>query len=251
MSANLIALKLADLPRESQTEPRHRENQGPEFRSAARVHQALTAAAEKRALIWMAQHAPAWINSDHLTLLGFLAQFLTGVSYALSGWNRWMLLAATACIALNWLGDSLDGTLARVRNRQRPRYGFYVDHVIDTFGALFLTGGLALSGYVHPAIAIGMLVAFLMLSIEVYLATYVFGSFHLSFWKFGPTEIRMLLAIGNVALLFRPWVHIAGVHARLFDVGGAAAIAGMGIMLVASSIRHTIRLYREERITGD
>ncbi len=247
MSATLIALRLTELPQEAKSQSRNADGQGPEFHSAARVHQALTAAAEKRALVWMARRTPAGINSDHLTLLGFLAQFLTGVSYALAAWNRWALLAATACIALNWLGDSLDGTLARVRNRQRPRYGFYVDHVIDTFGAFFLTGGLALSGYIHPAIAIGMLIAFLMLSIEVYLATYVFGSFHLSFWKFGPTEIRFLLAIGNIALLFRPVVHIAGFHARLFDAGGAIAIAGMTIMLVVSSIRHTIRLYREER----
>ncbi len=249
MSATLIALGLTELPGGSKAESR--SSGKPQFQSAARVHQALTAAAEKRALVWMAQRAPAWLNSDHLTILGFVAQFLTGLSYALSAWNRWLLLAATACIALNWLGDSLDGTLARVRNRQRPRYGFYVDHVIDTFGAFFLTGGLALSGYTHPAIAMGMLIAFLMLSIETYLATYVFGSFHLSFWKFGPTEIRILLAIGNIALLSRPWVHLAGLHARLFDVGGTIAIAAMAIMLVISCVRHTVRLYREERIVGD
>ncbi len=218
------------------------------FQSATRVHEALTARAEKRALIWMAQRAPRWVNSDHLTLLGFAAQFLTGVCYALSRWNRWALLAATACIALNWLGDSLDGTLARVRNCQRPRYGFYVDHVIDTFGALFLCGGLALSGYVHPAVGIGMLVVFLMLSIETYLATYTIGSFHLSFWKFGPTEIRILLAIGNVALLLKPLVHLGGREFRLFDVGGVVAIVVMMVILVISSVRHTARLYEEERL---
>ncbi len=221
---------------------------GLKFQSATRVHQAFTARAEKQALVWMAERAPRWINSDHLTLLGFAAQFLTGVSYAMARGNRWMLLAATGCIALNWLGDSLDGTLARVRNRQRPRYGFYVDHVIDSFGALFLCSGLAFSGYVHPAVAIGLLLAFLMLSIETYLATYVLGAFHLSFWKFGPTEIRILLAIGNVALLFRPVVHLAGHHFLLFDVGGVVAIAAMTTMLVVSSIRHTMRLYDEERL---
>ncbi len=219
------------------------------FQSATRVQEALTARAEKQALIWMAQRAPHWMNSDHLTLLGFAAQFLTGVSYALARWSRWALLAATACIFLNWLGDSLDGTLARVRNRQRPRYGFYVDHVIDTFGALFLCGGLALSGYAHPAVAIGMLVAFLMLSIETYLATYTIGSFHLSFWKFGPTEIRILLALGNVALLVRPLVHLDGREFRLFDVGGMVATAVMMVILVISSIRHTARLYDEERLS--
>ncbi len=221
---------------------------GQKFESATRVQEAITARAEKRALVWMAEHAPRWLNSDHLTLLGLVAQFLTGVSYALARWHRWALVAAMVCIALNWLGDSLDGTLARVRNRQRPRYGFYVDHVIDSFGALFLCSGLALSGYVHPAVAVGMLVAFLLLSIETYLATYALGAFHLSFWKFGPTEIRILLAIGNLVLLFRPVVHIAGREFLLFDIGGAVAIVSMFVMLVVSSIRHTIRLYDEERL---
>ncbi len=221
---------------------------GLKFESAKRVQEALTARAEKRTLVWMAEHAPRWLNSDHLTLLGFAAQILTGVSYAVARWHRWALVAAVLCIALNWLGDSLDGTLARVRNRQRPRYGFYVDHVIDTLGAFFLCGGLALSGYVHPAIAAGLLVAWLMLSIEVYLATYVLGAFHMSFWKFGPTEIRILLAIGTLVLLSRPMVHLAGRSFLLFDVGGSIAIIGMGVMLVVNSIRHTARLYDEERL---
>ncbi len=117
-----------------------------------------------------------------------------------------MLLLGIVFLALNWLGDSLDGTLARVRNCQRPRYGFYVDHIADTFAAFFLMGGLALSGYIHPAIAFGLLIAFLMLSIEAYLATYTLGQFQLSYWKFGPTEIRLLLAAGNLALLRWPTV---------------------------------------------
>ncbi len=223
-------------------------NSGETFHSAKRVQEALTARVEKRALVWMANHAPGWVNSDHLTLLGLVAQFLTGVSYALARWNRWALVAAMVCIALNWLGDSLDGTLARVRNRQRPRYGFYVDHVIDSFGALFLCGGLALSGYVHPAIAIGMLVGFLLLSIESYLATYTLGKFQMSHGKLGPTEIRILLIIGNVALLFRPVIHLGGNEWRLFDVGGVVAIAGMGVMVVLAAVRNTIRLYNEEKL---
>jgi len=218
------------------------------FKAATRVQEALTARIEKRALVWMAERTPRRINSDHLTLLGFVAQFLTGVCYALSRGNRWMLLAATACIALNWLGDSLDGTLARVRQRQRPRYGFYVDHVMDTFGAFFLTGGLALSGYAHPVVAIGLLIAFLMLSIETYLATYTLGQFRLSHGIFGPTEIRILLVLGNIALLFRPVVHLAGRQFRLCDIGGAVAMVAMGAMLVVAAVRHTIQLYNEEKL---
>jgi phosphatidylglycerophosphate synthase len=219
-----------------------------EFAPAQRIQQSFLAAAEKRALLWLAARTPAWINSDHLTLLGFAGNLAAGICYALAAWHPLMLLGAAGCLAVNWLGDSLDGTLARVRNRQRPRYGFYVDHVMDTFSGFFLMGGLALSGYVHPAVALGMLVAFLMLSVEVYLASYTLGSFRLSYAKFGPTEIRILLAVGSVTLLFRPVVHVLGRPHLLFDVGGVIAIAGMGAMLVVSAIRHTAQLYREERV---
>lgn len=216
------------------------------FRQATRVHGSFLAAVEKRTLVWMAERMPAWVNSDHLTILGFAAQILTGVCYALAAWDRRMLLAAIVCLAVNWFGDSLDGTLARVRQKQRPRYGFYVDHMIDSIGAVAMMGGLALSGYVHPAIAIGLLVAFLLLSIQSYLATYTLGEFHLSFWRFGPTELRVLLAIGNLALFRWAWV-IHG-HYRLLDIGGVIGLAGMLLMLAYISLKNTIRLYREERL---
>lgn len=218
------------------------------FKPAPRIQESILSGIERKVLLWLAEHTPAWVNSDHLTLIGFFGQVMAGVSYAMARWHRWGLVMATVFLAVNWFGDSLDGTLARYRNKQRPRYGFYVDHIIDTFAALAMMGGLACSGYVHPYIAIGMLVAFLMLSIEVYLSTYTVGKFQLSYWKFGPTEIRILLGIGNIALLCRPMVHIFGLNQRLFDVGGVIAIAGMGIMLVVSTIRHTAQLYREERI---
>src|SRR5882757_3005594 len=184
------------------------------FQQANRVQQSLLSRVEKRTLIWMAERTPAWINSDHLTLLGLAAQIMAGVSYALAHQNRNWLLAVIVFLALNWLGDSLDGTLARVRQQQRPRYGFYVDHMVDGFGALALMGGLALSGYMHPYIAIGLLIGFLMLSIQSYLATYTLGEFQLSFWSFGPTELRILLSVGNLALLFHPMVFRG--HFRLF-----------------------------------
>ncbi len=216
------------------------------FRQAARIHGSLLASVERRALVWLAERMPSWVSSDHLTLLGFAAQIATGVCYALAVRDRRMLLAAILCLAVNWFGDSLDGTLARVRQRQRPRYGFYVDHMIDSIGAVALMGGLALSGYMHPVIAIGLLTAFLLLSIQSYLATYALGEFHLSFWRLGPTELRILLAIGNLALLRWAWV-IHGRY-RLFDIGGAIGLAGMMAMLAFFSLKNTVRLYREERI---
>jgi phosphatidylglycerophosphate synthase len=240
-----MATSLADFA--EQTNPRTlAEARRAGFRQATRVHGSCLAAAEKRVLVWMAERMPAWVNSDHLTLVGFTAQIATGLCYGFASHDRRMLLAAILCLAVNWLGDSLDGTLARVRQQQRPRYGFYVDHIIDSIGAVAMMGGLALSGYMHPVIAIGLLVAFLLLSIQSYLATYTLGEFHLSMWRFGPTELRVLLAAGNLAVLRWAWV----VHGRyrLFDIGGAIGAVGMLLMLVVVCVKNTVRLYREERI---
>ena len=217
----------------------------PGFRNAKRIQESALARGEKRALVWMAGRTPAWINSDHLTILGFAAQVATGACYAMSRFNRLWLVAAIACLALNWFGDSLDGTLARVRQKQRPRYGFYVDHILDSIGSVALMGGLALSGYMSPWVAMSLLVLFLLLSIQSYLATYTLGEFHMSFWSFGPTELRVLLAIGNLAL-FR-WPYVLHGH-RLFDIGGVAGIVGMTAMLIFATGRNIRRLYNEERI---
>src|SRR5580692_7912360 len=218
------------------------------FRDAARLQESFSAEAERKTLAWLAARLPAQVNSDHLTLLGFMAMFLAGASYAFARTHRAGLILATFFLALNWFGDSLDGTLARLRNRQRPRYGFYVDHMIDTFGGLFLMGGLAISGFIDWRIALGMFVAFLMLSVQVYLATYTVGTFQLSFAKFGPTEIRILLALGNVALWFHPDARISGSPYRIFDVGGIIAIVGMSLMLIVSTIFNTVKLYRAEPV---
>jgi len=216
------------------------------FKDAVRLQESFTAAVERRALAWLVARLPPWVNSDHLTLLGFVSMFLAGASYALARIHRSGLLLATLFLAFNWFGDSLDGTLARLRNRQRPRYGFYVDHMIDTFGGFFLMGGLALSGFVDWRIALGMFIAFLMLSVQVYLATYALGTFQMSFAKLGPTEIRILLALGNVALFIHPDSPILGSSYRAFDIGGIVAILGMSVMLIASTLSNTAKLYRAE-----
>src|SRR3989441_10998079 len=218
------------------------------FQSARRVQESISAAAEKRALLWMAERTPAWINSDHLTLLGFLAQILAGVGYALSRWNRYWLMAVIGFLAINWFGDSLDGTLARVRQRQRPRYGFYVDHIVDTFGALFLIGGLGLSGFMTGVVALALLIVYFMLSIEIYLATYTIGVFKLSYGIWGPTELRIMLSIGTLVLLAKPIVRVGSSPYFLCDIGAVVAIAAMGVILLTSVVRNTLRLYDEERL---
>jgi phosphatidylglycerophosphate synthase len=201
---------------------------------------------EKRLLLWIAPRIPEAIGPDHLTGLALAAQSLAGASYALASRDPRWLWVATFFLAVNWFGDSLDGTVARVRNRQRPRYGFYVDHIADTFGAFALIAGLGCSGYLHWAVAVGMLICFYALSIESYLAAYATGRFYLSHGIFGPTEIRILLAAGNAAIFVRPYIEIAGRRILLFDFGGVIAIAGMGAMLITAAACHTVRLYREE-----
>jgi len=216
------------------------------FENARRVNQALTARMEKRALQWMAERAPKWVSSDHLTVLGLCAQIGAGVCFALSRYERRFLLAVIVCLALNWLGDSLDGTLARVRRQERPRYGFYVDHIVDVLGSVALMCGLGASGLLHWATAMAMLIAFLVLSSESYLATYTLKCFELSQGLFGPTEIRILLAMGCFAALRNPFATVFGHKMLLFDLGGVIGTLGMAGMALAVTARHTAQLYRIE-----
>ena len=229
-------------------EARQQRSSDLEFQDAKRVQESLLAPVESRCLRWLARRLPSAISPDHLTLIGFAAQLLGGVSYALAG--RWpvCLLIVNLFIAVNWFGDSLDGTVARMRNKLRPRYGFYVDHMTDTFGALFLICGLALSGYVTERVAIAMLVGFLMLSVDTYLATYTIGAFRLSFWKFSPTEMRILLALGNAYAFYHPVVRFLGRERLFFDVAGTIATVSMAVVVVASTIRNTVLLYRAETV---
>jgi archaetidylinositol phosphate synthase len=225
------------------------ESQPARFHEAKRIQQSFLANLEKRTLIWLAARTPACVNSDHLTVFGLLAMAGAGAGYWWASRSRAGLLLVILCLAFNWLGDSLDGTLARFRDHCRPRYGFYVDHIVDALSAFFLLGGLALSGYMAPAIALGLLIAYLMLSVEVYLASYTLGDFKISYFKMGPTELRLLLSLGNLVLCFwKCTVHLFGRAYRLFDVGGTLGISGMLLVLVISVIHNTVRLYRQEPI---
>jgi phosphatidylglycerophosphate synthase len=216
------------------------------FTEATRLATNPLAAAERRWLIWLAQRLPRWVTSDHLTILALAGTALTGASYAVARGRPAALLVAILGLAINWFGDSLDGTLARVRRQQRPRYGFYVDHMVDCFGVLFVLAGLAWSGYMTPAVAGAFLVAYLMLSIEIYLATYCLAVFRLSYWGVGPTELRLLLAAGTLTLLYDPQVALLGRLYPLFDVGGVIATLGVAVTLVVSVVRNTRSLYLAE-----
>src|SRR5438105_525543 len=213
----------------------HRKH--PSFKNAVRVQESFLARAEKSTLLWLAARMPCWVNSDHLTLLGLLSLIGAGVTYWLARFDRRWLLGGIVFLALNWFGDSLDGTLARFRNRQRPRYGFYVDHVVDAVGTFFLLGGMALSGIMSGPVALGLLIVYLLLMIEVCLATYTVRVFQISFFKMSPTELRIALSIGNLFASANPFGHLFGREFLLFDVGGVVGIVGMTFILILSIFR--------------
>lgn len=216
-----------------------------------REHHSLLAAAEKRLLVAIAGRLPAWVTSDLLSGLGLASMGAAGASFALfritphAGW-----LVVVALVA-NWFGDSLDGTVARVRHHERPRYGFYVDHVIDLAGAVLLLSGLALSGLMSPVVALVLLVAFLLVSAETYLSTAAAGVFKLSFAGVGPTELRLLLVAGAIRAMAGPMVSMPFGEMRLFDVGGLAGAAGLCATFVVAAARQTCALYRAEPLPSE
>ena len=212
-----------------------------------REHRSVLAEVEKRTLVWLAVRLPRWVNSDHLTGLGAIAMLGTGAAFAAASLSPWTLLLVPPMLAVNWFGDSLDGTVARVRNTQRPRYGYYVDHVVDVANVSVLFAGLALSGLLSPWIAAVLLVGYLLLSAESFLATHALGVFRISFAGFGPSELRILLSIGALAVLVKPVVNPFGLgELPLFDVGGTVGAFGMLGAFVLNAARNTVALYRAE-----
>ena len=211
-----------------------------------RVHRSLLAGAEHRLLVETARRLPAWVTSDQLSLLGLLSMPAAAVAFVAIPRVWWGAPVFAAALAANWFGDSLDGTLARVRNQQRQRYGYYVDHVIDVAGTAALMTGMAVSGAMALVLAMALLAAYLLVSAECYLATHAVGVFRISFAGFGPTELRIVLAVGGAALVNHQWIEIAGTRARLFDVGAIVAIAGLVVVFVASAVRNAADLYRAE-----
>jgi phosphatidylglycerophosphate synthase len=212
-----------------------------------RLNGGLTARAEKRLLIWIAERLPPAINSDHLSALGLLSMAGAGLAFAAFRYTPWAAIAVVAALATNWFGDSLDGTVARVRQQQRPRYGFYVDHIIDLAGTSMLVAGMAASGLISPLIACTVLVAYLLVSAESYLATHASGVFRMSFLGFGPTELRLVLAAGALRVMHSPWVEpFGGPAVRLFDIGGIVAAAGLLVAFIVASVRNARALYLAE-----
>jgi archaetidylinositol phosphate synthase len=211
-----------------------------------REHRSLLANAERRLLIVIANRLPAWVTSDQLTLLGLSSMVAAGLAFATLQ-ASWLNVAAfILALAANWVGDSLDGTLARVRCQPRPRYGYYVDHVIDLFGTAVLVGGMAFSGLMTAHVALALLAAYFLVSAETFLATHTVHVFRLSFVAIGPTELRILLAVGAVAVFLHPFSDIGGQRYLLLDVSGVIAVVGLVAVFLFSSVRNTWALYRAE-----
>ncbi len=172
---------------------------------------------EKDALAWLAKRMPAWVTPDTLTGLGLFASVVIFAGYALTRISPGYLWLASLGFLVHWLGDSLDGTLARYRNIERPRYGFFIDHTMDTFSLLLIFAGIAVSPYVHGMYAVLALVGYLVLSVYVYLATYTSGIFRITYLSVGPTELRLLAILANALVFF------AGPVTELrLSLGGAA-----------------------------
>ena len=219
-----------------------------------REHTSVLAPIERRTLMWIARRLPAWITSDRLSALGLFSMLAVGIGFAAFRITPWTAaLVVVGGLAANWFGDSLDGTVARVRGQERPRYGFYVDHVIDLLGTTFLVGGLACSGLMSPLVAVALLASYAIVCAETYLATHAAGVFRMSFIGFGPTELRLVLAAGALKATDGGWMSLAGrVDVRLFDAGAVIAIFGLALAFVVSAARNTRALYRAEPLrTGD
>ncbi len=200
-----------------------------------------TATFEKKLLIAMAKRLPAWIGPDHLTVLGAFAMAGAGLCYRLVAVSPLAFLGVNLFLFLNWFGDSLDGTLARVREKQRPRYGFYVDHLVDAFGAIFLLGGLASSGLVAPLAALSLLIAYLLLQIHIALKAHTTRVFQIAFGGIGGTEARILLGILNLGLF--AWPALLPVLTPMVWLAVVALVA----LVVADGVATGRALDREER----
>jgi archaetidylinositol phosphate synthase len=208
-----------------------------------REHNSVLAASEKRLLIRMAGRLPDWVNSDHLTFTGAAAMLGIGACFWAGGGALWLVIPL---LVLNWFGDSLDGTLARVRHHERPRYGYYVDHVLDAVGFACLFGGLMLGGHMSLTFGLAFLAVYYLLVAEISMATHARGTFKMAFMKVGPTELRILLAAGTIQLMRSSFVSVFGQQWLLFDLGGAIAAAGLLVAFAVSAVRNGAALYREE-----
>lgn len=209
-----------------------------------RVNDILLAPLERPALKWLATNMPAWISPDILTFLGIFGALLTFIGYLMSNYWAGFLWLASLGFVINWFGDSLDGTLARHRHIERPKYGFFVDHTVDAFNEVLIVIGLGLSPYVSFDIACLALTGYLLMSVLVYIRTYINGVFQLSYGKFGPTEVRVILILLNTGMFGfgLPQIDLPLGLTTIYDVPISIIALILGILFTTGSIRNAIAL---------
>ena len=208
----------------------------------------LLASVERPVLLWLAARVPRRIRSNHLTGLGVLGATGAGIAYALTNYSHAWLWVASLMLVVNWVGDSLDGTLARVRGTQRPKYGYYLDHVVDAYSTAIIGLGLGLSPYVYLGIALGIVIVYLAMSINVYLESTVFGVFKISYGRVGPTEVRLILILLNtIAVITAGWPYPLGVPInRVANITLGIVLAGMVLLFIGRFARNLYKLAKLE-----
>ena len=164
---------------------------------AARIQTSVLNALEKKVLVWLAQRQPRWVTSDMLTYIGVLGAVVIAAGYILASHNINFLWLSSLGFIINWYGDSLDGTLARVRKTQRPIYGYYLDHTVDAINEVMIFVGVGLSGLMHLEIALLALVIYLLMTINVSINAHLKKEFKLTYAKMGPTEFRIIMILIN------------------------------------------------------
>jgi archaetidylinositol phosphate synthase len=217
--------------------------------SHTRVINSLLGSTEKKVLLWLAPRMPSWVVPDTLTFLGLFASVLIFLGYALTIYDKGFLWLASFGFILNWFGDSLDGTLARFRKIERPRYGFFVDHIIDSVDEVLVFIGLGLSPFVRFDLACMALIVYMLMSIFVYLGTYVNGVFRISYAGIGPTETRVLAILANTLVFFtnNPMVYLPFVTVTLYDVMVMIIIVLGLVIFTINSISMARDLSKEDR----
>ncbi|MFA6758872.1 MAG: CDP-alcohol phosphatidyltransferase family protein [Bacteroidales bacterium] len=206
-----------------------------------RLQNSILNSAEKKVLIWMAERIPQRVNSDHLTWIGFVGALISAAGYILSNWGLEFLWLASFGLFVNWFGDSLDGTLARVRNAQRPIYGFFIDHTIDGLTVSVICIGAGLSPLISFSIAMLVLVGYLLLSVFTYINTYLEGKFKIAYGKLGPTEFRLIVIFINTLIIYLPInsreLSLMGNTIGLFDLIGFVLALTLLIIYLVSFVK--------------
>lgn len=213
------------------------------------INTGITAKAEEKAKEWVCPRIPQWVNSDMLTLLGFLSSFIIAAGYILGFSNRWYLVLIIIGLVLNWFGDSFDGSLARYRKKTRPNYGYYIDHVIDSIVIMIFGLGIGLSGFVRIEIALAFVIMYLILIIHVELVTYVQNEFRYSFGLIGPTEIRIVGIILTIVMFFLPvkYFDIFGYNLTQYDLFASLAVIIMFLVIVYSIVSKGMELNKIDK----